>query len=109
MRRVFAEQCYEIIQACKERNVVLFLLNTPTYITYRESLNQQQLYLMDSICDALADGYDHFYRLDYFVDTTFIDEDFYDADHLCEIGAKHLSERINHVIDSIVPSYIVKE
>lgn len=84
-------------------------MNTPTYITYRENLNQQQLYLMDSICDALADEYDHVYRLDYFADTTFVDEDFYDADHLCEIGAKHLSERINHVIDSIVPSYIVKE
>lgn len=41
---------------------------------------------MDSICDALANGYDHVYRLDYFADVTLVDKDLYGVDHLCEIG-----------------------
>lgn len=91
----------DMIQICYEKGVLLFLLNTPTYITYRENLNAQQLFLMDSVCSYLANKHEHVYRLDYFADIAFVDEDFYDADHLCEIGAKKLSEKISHDIDSI--------
>ncbi len=90
-----------IIALCKESNVKILLLNTPTHIEYRKHLDQSQLALMNRVCDSITLAHENVYRLNYFSDSTFVDDDFYDTDHLNEYGAKRLSIMLANDLDSL--------
>lgn len=77
----------KIKRFCRERNIRLVLITTPTYHTYFSQLDNRQLTKMNEIIKANADvEYYNFLR-----DSRFEDEDFYDSDHLSDVGAKKFS------------------
>ncbi len=90
-----------IIQICKRHNAKVLLVNTPTYKGYRKYLNPTQLQLMNNLCDSFATAHSHVIRLDYFADSTFVDDEFNDPSHLNIHGIKHLTKNIATVIDSL--------
>ncbi|MDR3272343.1 MAG: hypothetical protein LBT29_02505 [Flavobacteriaceae bacterium] len=85
---------------CQERNIKLILITTPTYYTYRENLNKKQL---DKMFQTINDfcTQNHCPYFNYFESSDFVAKDFYDADHLNEIGAEKLSKKLAHDIDSL--------
>ncbi len=90
-----------IIEIAKRHNAKVVLLNTPTHEVYREHLNAEQWQLMNNVCDSIALAHENVYRLNYFSDSTFVDDDFFDADHLNEYGAKRLSLMLSNELDSL--------
>jgi hypothetical protein len=96
--KIFAENINileAIIELCNKQDIQVILLTTPTYITYREQLNNDQLTKMITSADQIAAKHPNCEYVNLLADTNFIAEDFYDADHLNEIGAEKLSELIN--------------
>jgi len=88
----------DIVLECANRGIKVVLLTTPTYYTYRENLNQEQLKEMKGFCaDIQAESHNVVY-LDMLADTRFDEHDFYDADHLNEYGAIKLSKILNDYI-----------
>ena len=95
------ETINSIIDFAKKRNIKLIFFTNPAYSTYRENLN---LYQLDNTINAIKHISKENINVYYFNllnDTTFISIDYYDADHLNEIGAKKLTLKIDSIINKI--------
>jgi hypothetical protein len=87
-----------IIRVCNKNNVRIILFTPPAYETYRDNLNKDQLNLTIQKSHDIANSYNNCTYINLLADTSFKATDFYDADHLNEIGAKKLSLLINGII-----------
>ena len=89
-----------ICNTCSKRNIKVILLTTPTHHSYNSQLNKNQLEITTNICANLCNKYSNVSYLNWLTDSRFIDEDYYDADHLNDRGAKKLTtilkEEISH-------------
>jgi len=90
-----------IIQWCKNKNIELIFITTPTHLSYRNHLNKEQLSNTINTITKLADENANVQYFNMINDTNFVDEDYFDADHLNEIGAKKLSIIANSLITKL--------
>lgn len=88
-----------IIEWCKKNNVNVLLLTPPAFETYRQNLNQEQLKITVNTARDICSKYENCKYYNLLTDANFVAIDFYDADHLSEIGAKKLSVLINGKIN----------
>lgn len=88
----------EIIRLCRQRGVECVLVTTPAWHTYREALDARQRTDMMARTRRLADTYGVRY-LDFFSDSDFTEEDFHDVDHLSDVGAVRLSNKIKEALN----------
>jgi hypothetical protein len=89
-----------IIDFTRKNKIELILFTPPAFISYRENLDQSQL---NKTIQAVIDIVSKCNNCSYFNflgDKSFIDSDFYDADHMNEIGAKKLTLKIDSIIES---------
>lgn len=84
-----------IVKWSNERNIKVLLLTTPAFNSYRQNLNIDQLNFTVSVSNEIASKYDNCFYLNMIGDPNFIERDFYDADHMSEIGAEKLSILLN--------------
>lgn len=89
-----------IIQWCKTHNARLLLITPPAFESYRHSLDPEQLDITLRTARALCSNHDHCRHVNLLADTNFVAPDYYDADHLSEIGAEKLSRFIDGIIRS---------
>jgi hypothetical protein len=82
----------------KDNGVRLVLLSTPMYRTYRDMMNKELMQEMSSHVHALQEKYPHVEYYDYASDDRFGDNDFQDASHLTEIGARKFSKIVKEEI-----------
>jgi hypothetical protein len=89
---------YGILEWSKNRSVQVVLFTPPAYIDYRNNLNEAQLSTLVETAEDIANKFDNctYYNLINSKEFTF--QDYYDGDHLNEIGAKKLSLLINDKI-----------
>lgn len=87
-----------IIQDCQKRNVKVILLTTPTFHTYYDVLNQDQVIEREEICNNLVKKYSNVTFLDWLKYEQFNEDDFFDADHLNEYGAEKLTKMLDEYI-----------
>jgi hypothetical protein len=87
-----------IIEKCKERNIHVILLTTPSWHTYYEHLDPRQSAIKENTCEALAAEYENITYLNLLIDKRFIADDFFDSDHLSEKGA----EKLTKIMDALV-------
>ena len=84
---------FQLCDYCRQHDIRLILLITPTIPYYYQQIPPQQ---KEAILETL--GYCHKYYGaeigDYLEDKRFSDDDFYDCDHLSDIGAKKFSQMI---------------
>lgn len=92
----------EMIEMCANKDATVILLTTPTYRTYRENLDTLQLYQTIRNCEALEHKYDNVIYMNLLDDDRFVDDDFFDADHLDEYGADKLTMVLRQKIDMVV-------
>lgn len=91
----------DMIVKCAERNVSVVLVTTPTFHTYSDNLNQEQLNLMINCCDYFQQKFSNVTYLNLLFDKRFTIDDFGDADHLNEFGAAKLTHILQQTIDTL--------
>lgn len=84
-----------IISECYKRNVRVILVNTPTWHTYYENLNEKQLAKMYALVEEIREKRPDVKWVDMMKNEHFVENDFYDAAHLNENGARKVSEILN--------------
>ena len=94
-RRTQIEKDLEsFIEVLKQKKINIIFITTPVYNTYSKFCNPKILEQNSSFINQLCTKYQTQY-LNYFSDSSFIKEDFFDNDHLNNSGAKKLSIKIN--------------
>lgn len=91
----------EMVDKCVEKKAQVIILTTPTFHTYRENLNREQLKLMEDCCNSFVVQYDNVCYLNLLADERFCEDDFFDADHLNEFGAAKLTKILQQTIDTL--------
>lgn len=92
-------QMKELADFCKSRNIQLVLITTPCWHSYYDNLNKEQLNKMYELTNRFKNEFDVPY-FDYLKDPRFEADDFYDSNHLSEIGAAKFTKILNEVIRS---------
>ena len=93
-----------IIRFCESKQIKLILVTTPTYPSYYEHLNEQQLDLLFSTAKEKVDNYPNILYLNFLKDDRFDDIDFKDGDHLSKQGAEKFTKMLKDSIDYILKS-----
>ena len=88
-----------IIEFAKKRNIKILLVTFPAYHTYTENLNHYQLNRTINTIYQLNKTYSNISYYNLLYDTTYTETDFYDADHLNEIGAKKFTKALDSLIN----------
>ena len=87
-----------IIEFAEKNHASVFLLTAPAYKTYTAHLNPVQLTRTITAARQLAATYKNVKYFNLLEDHSFTKADFFDADHLNEIGAK----KFTHKTDSLI-------
>ncbi len=90
----------KIASFCREHSVQLILITTPTWHTYYEHLNPKQLDSTNAVVRNMQEKYALPY-FDYLQDPRFLADDFFNADHLSDLGAEKFTKILREDIDSI--------
>lgn len=85
----------EFINICKEKNIRLILLTLPAYETYTNGLKKEYLEYNRLSIHRMIESSKNCIYMDLLYDPDFSTEDYYDADHLNEIGARKLSLKLD--------------
>jgi hypothetical protein len=92
-------ECLENISIkCKKRGIRLILFTTPCWHTYTEIVDSAQLSSSVEFAKHFAEKYENVDYQNYFTDNRFVADDFYDAYHLSNIGAKKMTLILNDYI-----------
>lgn len=89
---------HKIITLCKKNNTKIIFITTPTHESYYQNLNKIQLEKTTNTISDLVNKNSNCDYLNLLNSEKFTRKDFYDADHLNEIGAKKLSLYLNKSI-----------
>lgn len=90
----------EIITLCRKNKTSVLFITLPTHKSYYENLNVIQLEKTTKAINNLIRKNSNCKYLNLLKSNNFTNEDFYDADHLNEIGAKKLSIFTNNLISN---------
>lgn len=91
----------EFIAFAKDKKAKLIFYTNPAYKTYTSQLNQEQLQKTYTTIRNIVKSNPNTRYYDFLTDSSFIKEDFFDADHLNEIGAKKFSKKMDSIIKSL--------
>lgn len=90
----------KIVSIAKGKNIKVIFFTSPAYKTYVSQLNKCQLQTTISEVKMIASSNSNVSYFNFLNDKSFISEDFHDADHLNEIGAKKFSIKLDSIISS---------
>lgn len=88
----------EIIALAKPKKTRVIFYTSPAYKTYTSLLNKEQLQKTIATTEAIASSNPNVSYYNFLNDTSFTVKDFYDADHLNEIGAEKFSKKMDSII-----------
>ena len=89
---------------CDKRKVNLLLVTTPTSPSFRANCAERQVAVSDSVLQQVMKRHPSIRHLDYWADSDFKNADFYDADHLNQLGAAKLTKKvINDFSEHLAP------
>jgi hypothetical protein len=90
----------EILSWCRERGIEVLLLTPPGYRSYSDNLEEKQLSKMIEVGEQLSLRYNNCTYINFLRSKDFESYDFFDPDHLNEIGAKKFSLIVNSLIEN---------
>lgn len=88
----------EFIQYASEKSVQIIFYTPPAYYSYIENLNKIQLDYTITTMTQLDEKYQNVNYVNYLNDTSFTEIDFFNADHLDELGAEKLTKKIGELL-----------
>lgn len=83
-----------IISYCRSNGVRLTLVGTPTTASFRQHEAPRQLDVNSQVLRRILRQHPEVQYLDYEADPDFGPDDFYDSDHLTDVGASRLTKKI---------------
>ncbi len=89
-----------LINLCDKKNINVLLFTPPAYKSYYEKLNKKQLNITVNNAKELASSFGNCTYINLLKDSSFTEKDFFDADHLNNIGAKKLSSLLNQLVSN---------
>lgn len=95
------EYLQKIIDFCTKKNISLILFTPPGHKHYRENLDALQLDRTIKTAEKFQAKNENVYYINMLEDTTFTENDFFDADHFNANGAKKLTKKINTLVTMI--------
>lgn len=90
----------EIIALAKAKNAKVIFYTSPAYKTYTSQLNRVQLQTTYRTIKKIVNLNTSASYYDFLCDSSFTKKDFYDADHLNEIGAEKFSRKMDSIISN---------
>lgn len=93
------ETLNRFVDYCKRRDIKVLLFTPPGYKAYFTNLDENQLNITIKEAQRIAQENSNCEYFSLLKDDRFVEEDFFDGDHLNEIGAKKLSLILNEMID----------
>ena len=88
----------EIISIAQSKRVKVIFYTSPAYKTYVSKLNKQQLQRTVTTITNIASSNTNVKYFNFLSDKSFDAKDFFDADHLNEIGAEKFSKKMDSII-----------
>lgn len=88
----------DIINRCQKRGIRVILVSTPALPEYYNSLNQEQVRVMEDFGRTL-EQYGNVRYINLLKSPLFDINDFFNSDHLCNNGVKKLTVLINSIIN----------
>lgn len=89
----------QFMEWSEDENINIILVSPPVYKTYRDNLDVEQLNFTIETANTIALKYNNCVYYNLMNDSSFIADDYYDANHLSEVGAKKLSSLISSIIE----------
>ena len=90
-----------IISTCYMKKIKVILFIPPGYSGYTSKIDSEQFEITRSTCKYFGAVFSNVYFFDLLNDSSFKADDYYDADHLNEIGAKKLSLKLDSIINHL--------
>lgn len=84
-----------IIDLAKEKNAMVYLYSPPIYESYRELIDDEREEYGFRLLKQIDSIHSNVFYENYYADESFVPEDFYDADHLSNLGAIKLSRIVD--------------
>lgn len=84
----------EMINWSKENKIKVVLFTPPAYKTYRQNSDKKQMDATINISTEIAKNHTNCRYYNFIDDASFVSQDFFDADHLSELGAEKLSKKL---------------
>ncbi len=91
----------DLIKLAQAKKIKIIIYTSPAYKTYVRYADKNQLNTTSSIIKQFSKKYSNIYYHNWFTDQSFLATDFYDGDHLNEIGAKKFSIKLDSVIATL--------
>lgn len=92
----YNEQILEaIIKIAAEKDVLVYFYSPPIYQTYRDLIDPERVDLATKALQRLDSAHLNCVYESYYADKSFVAQDFFDSDHLSNLGAIKLSKRID--------------
>lgn len=89
----------QMVDECAQKDITVLLVTTPTYKTYRDNMDLEQLQIMLNCCQYFQRSNNNVVYLNLLSDKHFDTKDFSDSDHLNENGATKLTKILQQTID----------
>ena len=89
----------QFMEWSENNNIKVILITPPAYKTYRNNLHVGQLNLTIETANAIASKYNNCEYYNLIDDSRFTAIDYFDANHLSEIGAEKLSKILSSIIE----------
>ena len=90
-----------IISCAQDLRVKLILITCPVHKEYLKLINSHQMDDAIKVATSFSHQYPNVFYYNFLKDGSFRDNEFYDADHLNEIGARKFTFKIDSIIQSI--------
>lgn len=91
----------DICKKCQERDVKVILLGAPIYKSYVNTIKKEYIEERDEFCNNIANSFDNTIYINMTQSDLFTESDFFDANHLNEIGTRKFTEILDQAILSI--------
>ena len=87
-----------IIAFAEKRNIQVLLFTPPAYETYIQNLDKKQLEKALATVQEIDKRFDNTVYVNLMQDKSFVAPDYFDADHMNEIGAEKLTKKIDSIL-----------
>lgn len=98
-----ADVLRQIVSYCNSHDIRLTLVTTPVTATFRQHESPRQVAINRRILSGILREHPEVQHLDMEADPRFGPDDFYDADHLSDLGAQRLTKILADTITSKLP------
>ncbi len=95
------EYIKDISQKSKERGIKVILLGSPHYESYNNTINRRFIDERDNLCEMIANTFDNVHFINYSELNLFSPDEYFDAMHLNEKGAKRFTSIIDSIMDEL--------